>query len=312
MSQIVSVAQQMQIAITGGTGFVGRALARDLSNAGHTVVVIARGMDQRDPALRQLDSVRFVAASITDEEQLVQAFTGCDAVAHCAGINRELGAQTYQRVHVQGTQHVIAAAQRAGVPRVLLLSYLHARPNCDSPYHETKWAAEELIRSSGLEYTILKAGMIYGSGDHMLSHISETIRALPIFATVGVRERTVRPVAVEDVIRILHAALIERRLAHQTVAVVGPEELGLSAVVQRVGHVLGKHVIVVPLPVIAQYMLAWLAERLMPTPIVTRAQVRMLADGISTPLPGTSPLPDDLAPQTRLSDQQIRKGLPAH
>jgi uncharacterized protein YbjT (DUF2867 family) len=301
----------MQIAITGGTGFVGRALARDLTSTGHTVVVIARGMDQRDPAAHQLDSARFVAANITDEEQLVQAFTGCEAVAHCAGINRELGSQTYQRVHVQGTKHVIAAAQRAGVQRILLLSFLHARPHCGSPYHETKWAAEELIRSSGLEYTILKAGMIYGNGDHMLGHISQTIRMLPIFASVGLRERTVRPVAVEDVVRILHAALVERRLGRQTVAVVGPEELGLSVVVQRVGHVLGKQVIVFPLPVTAQYVLAWLVERLMRTPIVTRAQVRMLAEGISTPLPGSASLPDDLVPQTRLSDQQIRKGLPA-
>ena len=49
-----------------------------------------------------------------------------------------------------------------------MLSFLRARPDCGSPYHESKWAAEQLIRESGLDYTILKAGMIYGRGDHLI------------------------------------------------------------------------------------------------------------------------------------------------
>ncbi|WP_234980909.1 SDR family oxidoreductase [Agromyces cerinus] len=138
--------QHPRTAITGGTGFVGRHLAERLGP--ETSVVISRrtGVDT------------------SDVDALTRAFEGCEVVAHCAGINREIGDQTYQHVHIEGTANVVEAAKRAGVRKVIMLSFLRARPDCGSPYHESKWAAEELIRDSGLDYTILKAGMIYGRG----------------------------------------------------------------------------------------------------------------------------------------------------
>src|SRR5438132_1405301 len=225
----------MRIAITGGTGFVGRHLAERLAAAGHEVVVVARGVDRRDETVRSLPGVRFAAASIIDEAALVEAFRGCAAVAHCAGINRELGAQTYTAVHVAGTRAVVDAARTAGVERVALLSFLRARPDCGSGYHESKWAAEEIVRASGLEWTVLKCGVIYGRGDHMLDHLSRALHTFPVFLLVGFGDcRQMRPVAVEDVARILVATAHEQRLAGLTVPVLGPELLTLSAAVRRV------------------------------------------------------------------------------
>ncbi len=81
----------MKIAITGGTGFVGRHLASDLSSAGHDVVLIARGHDTRDTAIRSIPRTTFAAIGTDSPRQLSDAFTGCHVVAHCAGINREIG-----------------------------------------------------------------------------------------------------------------------------------------------------------------------------------------------------------------------------
>lgn len=74
----------MKIAITGGTGFVGRHLARE----GHSVVLIARGADTRDEDVRHLPGVEWVPIGLDSTDELAQAFSGCDAVALCAGINR--------------------------------------------------------------------------------------------------------------------------------------------------------------------------------------------------------------------------------
>jgi uncharacterized protein YbjT (DUF2867 family) len=220
----------MKIAITGGTGFVGRHLSQYLISLGHEPVILARGRDRR-----HTPAAPVISADLSNPAFLAEAIRGCDAIAHCAGINREIGSQAYRRIHVEGTRNIIAAARITAVPRILLLSFLRARPGCGQPYHESKFQAEELIRHSGLDYTILKAGMIYGRGDHMLDHLSHTLFTLPLFATVGWREQPIRPVAIDDVTRIITAALTAGRLSRQTVFVLGPETLLLSEAVRRVG-----------------------------------------------------------------------------
>ena len=92
----------MRIAITGGTGFIGRHLAERLVLEGHEVVLLWRGTNARTEVGRA-EKATFVASDLSDQAVLLRAFSGCDAIAHCAGINREIGEQTYPRVHVQAT-----------------------------------------------------------------------------------------------------------------------------------------------------------------------------------------------------------------
>lgn len=281
----------MRVAITGGTGFVGRHLAARLP-AEYTVLISRR-----------------TGIRIDDADALERAFRGVDAVVHCAGINRELGDQTFERVHVDGTRAVVEAARRAGVSRIVMLSFLRARPDCGSRYHETKWAAEEIVRSSGLAATVLKAGMIYGRGDHLVDHASRSVRTLPLFATVGFRERPIRPVPIDDLVDVILAAL-DGRLVGSTVAVTGAEELLLSDAVRRIGRVVGRRVTIVPAAVWAMRMLAQLTEWMMVVPLLAKAQARMLAEGVSEPAPPADELPADLRPAGRFTDDAIRRALP--
>lgn len=281
----------MRVAITGGTGFVGRHLVERLDPA-DTVIVSRR-----------------TGVPLDDVDALTRAFEGCDAIAHCAGINREIGSQSFERVHVTGTQNVIAAAKRAGVKRIVMVSFLRARPDCGSGYHETKWAAEELLRSSGLEYTILKFGMIYGPGDHMIDHVTRAVRTLPVFATVGYHEHAVRPVPVEDAVDVLLAAL-EGRVEEPTVAVMGAEELELGAAVRRIAGVAGRHPLYVRAPIWAIRMLAQVTEWVMVTPLVAKAQARMLAEGVSEAAPPAPELPEILRPKRRFDEASIRAAMP--
>ena len=301
----------MKIAITGGTGFVGRNVAKLLAGEGHEVVLIARGCDNTDPGIRRLPRMRFAALGLDDAAALAQAFDGYEAVIHCAGINREIGRQTFQRVHVEGTRNVVEASRRAGVRKIVLISFLRARPGCGSPYHESKWVAEEIVRGSGLDYTVLKCGVIYGKGDHMLDHLSHAFHTLPVFAFVGFKDKPIRPNAVEDVARIVRAVALDGALSRQTVAALGPEELTLRQAVRRVARVVARRPLMFPLPVWFHYLLGWCVERLMTVPLVSTAQVRMLAEGLAEPAPPCDLAPPELAPATPFGDEQIRRGLPA-
>ncbi len=300
----------MKIAITGGTGFVGRHFAEGLLNNGHEEVLLARGVRGDDVVLHRHSGVSFIRADLSDASLLESGLAGCDAVAHCAGINREIGHQTYQRVHVEGTANVIRAAKAARVKKILLMSFLRARPNCGSAYHESKWIAEELVRGSGLDYTILKCGMVYGRGDHMLNHLSHTLFTLPVFATVGLREKPIRPVPIQDLVEVMEAALVKGRLSRSTVAVVGAEELYLSQALQRVASVVGKRTLVVPAPVWFHYLLAHIFEWTMRVPLIALAQVRILAEGVTVGAPPCDDLPADLLPSRRFTKDLIRAGLP--
>jgi nucleoside-diphosphate-sugar epimerase len=299
----------MKIAITGGTGFIGRHVARDLISRGNEVIVIARGQYTRNT--QPIEDATFFALDANDTTNLTKAFEGCDAVVHCAGTSVEDSKQTFHRLHVEGTRSAVTAAERARVKKFVLVSYLSVRPNVKSEYHTTKWQGEEIVRASKLNFTILKAGLIYGQGDHLLNNLSNLFGRMPVFAAVGLREKTVRLVAVEDLVDVIRAALDEDRFARQTVAVLGPEEFPFSQAARRIAKAMGKSsLFVLPFPVFFHRILAFVSERFMPKPLVTKSQVQMLADGISQPTLESVPLPEELKPKTRFTVEQIRKGLP--
>lgn len=279
----------MKVAITGGTGFVGRNLAARLDDA---VLISRRG-----------------GVDVTDVEALTAAFEGCDAVAHCAGINREIGDQTFQRVHVDGTKAVVEAARRAGVRRIVMVSFLRARPDCGSGYHESKWEAEEIVRGSGIPHTILKFGMIYGPGDHMVDHVTRAVRTLPMFWTVGYRERTARPVPIDDAVDVLVAAL-DGRISEPTVAVMGADEVTLGEAIRRIARVAGRRPAFLPVPTWIVRVLAQLTEWTMVVPLVAKAQARMLAEGVSEAAPPAPEVPLGIRPSRSFSDERIRAALP--
>ena len=298
----------MKIAVTGGTGFVGRHVVQLLAEEGHHVVIISRGVDPNSPQAGR--NVTWVRGSVADRRLLESTLAGCDAVAHLAGINLERPGQTFETVHVRGTRNVVAAAQAAGVPKIVLLSFLRARPGTSSPYHDSKWQAEELVRESGLAHVIFKSGVIYGRGDHMLDHLSKVLRTLPVFPLVGFADRGVRPVAVGDAAWAIAAALVGDRLDGQTVALLGPDEMPLGEAVRRVGAVTGRRVAMFRAPVAFHRLHARALEKLMRIPPASRAQVQMLAEGIVEPWGAVTELPPELAPTTPFGAESIAAGLP--
>src|SRR5688572_28705068 len=136
----------MKVLLTGGTGFVGGEIARQLHLAGHDVRALVRNPGTR--AARELTSrsgADLVAGDIL-QPSLAAAMSGIGAVIHLVGIISEVGRNTFENIHARGTECVVSAARQAGVKRFVHMSALGTRPQAVSRYHQSKWAAEEIVR----------------------------------------------------------------------------------------------------------------------------------------------------------------------
>jgi len=224
----------MKAFVTGATGFVGREIVRQLREAGHSVRILARR--PYSPQVRQVIEcwgAEVHPGDVLEAASLRGAPAGMEAVVHLVGIIAEVGRSTFEHVHTDGTRNLIAAAQQAGVQRFVHMSALGTRPDAASRYHQSKWAAEELVQGSGLEFTIFRPSLIYGSGDQFINLFAKIARWSPVVPLVGSPRARFQPVAVEAVAAALVRSLKEPRSVGQTYDLCGPELLTLAEIVDQ-------------------------------------------------------------------------------
>jgi len=149
----------MMLGITGGTGFVGSHLIEAALAAGHRVKALTR---REQP---ERSGVEWVAGSLEDRPALHQLVTDADAIVHVAGVISAPDAAGFDKGNVEGTLAMLAAATAGGVHRFVHVSTLAAREPKLSLYGASKARAEELVRSSGLEWSIVRPPAVYGPGD---------------------------------------------------------------------------------------------------------------------------------------------------
>jgi uncharacterized protein YbjT (DUF2867 family)/membrane protease YdiL (CAAX protease family) len=264
----------VKVAVAGGSGFVGRHVVAALVQRGHRVVVMDRGT--RPP----LDGVERVRCDLVRDDVPAAVLDATDAVVNLVGIKRAEGAQTFEAAHVGVASKLAAAARAAGIVRFVHVSVVCARPDRESPYHDTKWRAEEALRASGLGVTVLRPGVIYGRGDDMLTHLTKMIGCAPVFPIVGRGHSLLQPVDVRDVAEAVAAAVERPDARGRTYDVVGPERLTLRTVVKTVAEGLGMPLAIVPTPrqVLrpAVRTMSALSARALSTP----AQLRMVEEGL--------------------------------
>jgi uncharacterized protein YbjT (DUF2867 family) len=189
----------MKVFLTGGTGFVGSEVLRQLVSAGHCVRALVR--EGSEDKLSVTEGVEVHHGDITDAASLVGALEGCDAVIHLVGIIREFPRRgvTFKKMHVKGTENILAAAEEQGVSRYLHMSSNGTRERSNTGYHRTKWQAEESVRNSSLEWTIFRPSLIFAQGSEFVHMLSEVIRRLPVVPVIGDGQYRMQPVALKEV-----------------------------------------------------------------------------------------------------------------
>ena len=233
-------ADRQRVFVTGATGFVGRAVVQALRAQGHSVRCLVRRGSGHDA--RALEGIERVEGDVTVRSGLEEKMAACDTVVHLVGIIREKPSRgvTFERVHTQGTVNVVEAGAAAGARRFVHMSALGTRRNARSRYHQTKWAAEEAVRSSGLAWTIFRPSIIYGPGDEFVSLLRALVERLPVVPVLGPGTEPMQPIPVEHVAEAFARAVTRSTTAKQTFEAGGPDRVTVPALLDLIAEALGR------------------------------------------------------------------------
>jgi nucleoside-diphosphate-sugar epimerase/ligand-binding SRPBCC domain-containing protein len=266
-----AAARPGHVAVAGGTGFVGSAITRELRRRGRRVTALSSRGETARGSLP--DDVPIAAADVRSGAGLMAALAGVDELVIALAfpglpIERPRHGATFEAVDAEGTRSLLEAAREAGVRRVLYVSGAGAAHEATSHWFRAKAKAEDAVRASGLDWTILRPTWVYGPDDVSLNRFLGFARALPFIPLLNLGRQRLAPVFIEDVARLAADALEEDVAIGEVFEVGGPETMSMRQVIGRALAVAGIRRPLVPGPTPLIKLAAW-PMRFLPSPPLT-------------------------------------------
>ena len=296
--------------ITGATGLVGRHLVRRLMDAKLPMrcllpqaLLSQLPWDAASPFAPEL-----VAGGLMDDETLFRALSGSHAVIHLANAMWWGSARDLERVELEGARKLAAAARAARVGRIIALSHLGAAPAAAYSLHRVKGQVEDIVRGSGVAYTIIRSGLVFGPEDCFINHIAAMLRLNPaVFLMPGRGEVALHPIYIDDLVEALYRSLSRARLVDATVEIGGAEYMSLKDLIRTVMRVTGMRRAILPAPPWFMRGLTGAYGALLPRALMTSQWLDILAANRAAPISGTF---DHFGFQPRRFEETLLEYLP--
>ena len=257
----------MRVHVTGASGFLGRHVVPRLIGDGHEVTALVRSATAAG-VVRELGAVP-LPGDLDDPASVDEAFaaSGADVLANLASL---------------GFGHapiVVSAAEEAGLRRAVFISTTAIFTTLDAASKKVRQAAEDTIRESTLDWTILRPTMIYGdAGDRNMARLLQLLRRTPVVPVPGGGRRLQQPIHVEDLAAAVVAALCTPAAVGKAYDLAGPDPLSLRDVLQEAADAVGRPVRFVPVPLGPAVAGARLYERAARRPKLRAEQLERLGE----------------------------------
>ncbi|HUK58333.1 MAG TPA: complex I NDUFA9 subunit family protein [Stellaceae bacterium] len=278
-----------RVTILGASGFLGRYMVKHLAEAGAVIAAVGRHAS-RAGYLRPMGDVGQVAAvdaDVLDDRALEAVIAGAEIVVNAVGILYERGAQTFDALHARLPVRIAAAAQRAGVKRILHVSALGADAQSPCHYARSKAAGEADLRAAFPATTVFRPSLVFGPEDDFFNRFAAYARVAPALPLVGGGATRFQPVYVADIGAATVAALAREDAVGRTYELAGPKPYSFRELMELILRETGRNCSLVSIPFgLASFEAAFLefavgTARLVlgplaPKPPLTRDQVRLL------------------------------------
>jgi len=266
------------ILVTGGSGFVGGHVVHELRGRDLPVRCLVR--DPRRASKLAAWGCDLVKGDMTDEAALRRAAAGADAVVHLVAI-RQGAERDFQRIMVDGTRDLLAAARDLGVERFVHMSALGTSEQTKDlvPYYRAKWETEELVRASGIPAVIFRPSFVFGRDGGILPTFLKLARYSPVTPITGSGKQRIQPIWVDDVATYFADAVGREDVAGRTFELGGPDAVTWNELWARLKRVLGLRRPSVHVPMAVMRANALVTERLPGDIPLTRDLLKMLEHG---------------------------------
>lgn len=274
----------MKVFSTGVTGYVGRQILRDLVKGGHSVSALIRTGSEGKLPEEVRGKITIVNGDVQHPDSFHAALQGCEAIINLPGLLREFPSKgiTFEGVHFLGTKLLVDEAKKSGVTRFIQMSALGVREGAKPKYQETKFRAEEYLKSSGLRWTIFRPSLMFGNEKEGLANFISVLRDLLDMApfvvpVLGDGAYRFQPVAVHNVSEGFVKALTTGTSVGKTYDVAGADRYTYNELLDMVAYVVGKHKVKIHQPMFVMKLMASTLDGFKFFP-VSRDQITMLQE----------------------------------
>jgi len=263
-----------RIAVFGGTGFLGRRVARHLLDHGFAVRVAARNPERGRELFGDQSALELVAADIGDDAAVAAALTGAWGAVNAVSLYVERGGLTFHAVHVTGAERLAAQARRAVVARLVHVSGIGSDANSASKYIRSRGQGELAVRHAYPDATIIRPSAMIGPDDAFISGLAAMLAKFPVFPLFGRGRTKLQPAHVEDVGEAV-ARILEADEPAALYELGGPEIFSYRALLETIAKRIGSKPLLVPVP-FALWRIAATAAEMLANPPLTRNQVELM------------------------------------